>query len=261
MDRFSACYFCGQTDGVGETRVTGSDAATVSLCPDCAGKLDRLAAAAGDDLSLTDAADTGTDHAGSPDHSEEPGDAAPTSAAGEDTPETDGTTPASGADEDPGLREGTSRSFTASQAAGGRPESGSADRGTDDPTEDGDGETDAGATPESPAGDAADDVPASDSGSGPGRGTDAETESEAASPGPSEADVTAVPRQTYNKVVRLLQNRSFPVERSAVVSVATTAYGLSRRDCDRAIDALVDRDVLAESDDGETLYRSGDGKA
>ncbi len=64
------------------------------------------------------------------------------------------------------------------------------------------------------------------------------------------------PIETYNKVVRLLQNRSFPVERDTVVSVATSAYGLSRRDCEATIDALVEHGVLEESEDGRRLFRT-----
>jgi hypothetical protein len=68
--------------------------------------------------------------------------------------------------------------------------------------------------------------------------------------------VATVPRQTYNKVVRLLQNRSFPVERETVVSVAATAYDIDRRNCERTVDALVENGVLDESEDGERLFRA-----
>jgi transcription elongation factor Elf1 len=51
----------------------------------------------------------------------------------------------------------------------------------------------------------------------------------------------------YNRVMRLIQNRAFPVDRAEIESVAANAYELSRQDCARVIDAAIDRGLLAES--------------
>ncbi|MHB9285459.1 hypothetical protein ACKVMT_00285 [Halobacteriales archaeon Cl-PHB] len=52
----------------------------------------------------------------------------------------------------------------------------------------------------------------------------------------------------YNKVMRLLQNREFPVERDEIETVAANAYGLARADCAQVIDLAIDRDLLGERD-------------
>lgn len=55
----------------------------------------------------------------------------------------------------------------------------------------------------------------------------------------------------YYKVLRLLQNREFPVERSELTTVVTAAYDITEPQCDRILDAAVDRGVLVQ--DGSTL--------
>jgi predicted nucleic-acid-binding protein len=55
--------------------------------------------------------------------------------------------------------------------------------------------------------------------------------------------------RTYNRVVRLLQNREFPVERDEIEAVATNAYELSAAEFDAVIRVAVDRGVL-EAEDG-----------
>lgn len=55
----------------------------------------------------------------------------------------------------------------------------------------------------------------------------------------------------YNKVMRLVQNREFPVDRREIESVAANAYGLSHEDCERIIDAAIERGLLAQ--DGKHL--------
>lgn len=52
----------------------------------------------------------------------------------------------------------------------------------------------------------------------------------------------------YNKVMRLVQNREFPLDRTEIETVAANAYDISRRDCARILDAAVDRGLLAERD-------------
>ncbi|WP_247008803.1 hypothetical protein [Halorientalis litorea] len=54
---------------------------------------------------------------------------------------------------------------------------------------------------------------------------------------------------TAKKVIRLLQNREFPVDREEFEVVAASAYDLSPRDCADAIDALVAEGYVAEDGD------------
>lgn len=62
---------------------------------------------------------------------------------------------------------------------------------------------------------------------------------------------TRVDTGTYNRVVRLLQNREFPVATADIREVAVSAYDIDPADFRAAIDAAVDRGVLVE--DGDRL--------
>lgn len=57
---------------------------------------------------------------------------------------------------------------------------------------------------------------------------------------------TSITALEYNKVMRLLQNREFPVERAEIVEVAASAYNLAESDCAEVIDLAVDRGLLEE---------------
>ncbi|WP_159901671.1 hypothetical protein [Salinirussus salinus] len=62
-------------------------------------------------------------------------------------------------------------------------------------------------------------------------------------------EVTAtVSALEYNKVMRLLQNREFPVDRAEIETVAASAYELSESECAAVIDLAVDRGLIAERD-------------
>ncbi|WP_136687525.1 hypothetical protein [Halorhabdus amylolytica] len=63
-------------------------------------------------------------------------------------------------------------------------------------------------------------------------------------------------KSSYNKVVRLLQNREFPVEEEEITTVAGSAYGIGAREAGEVIDALVERGVLER--DGSRIRRSDD---
>ena len=49
----------------------------------------------------------------------------------------------------------------------------------------------------------------------------------------------------YNKVMRLLKNRPFPVDRAEIREVATSAYEISPAEFDAVIEAAVERDLIA----------------
>jgi hypothetical protein len=52
--------------------------------------------------------------------------------------------------------------------------------------------------------------------------------------------------QTYNKVVRLLQNRDFPIERSEIEGVAAGAYDVDIEECSAVIDAAIEKGLVAQ---------------
>lgn len=71
--------------------------------------------------------------------------------------------------------------------------------------------------------------------------------------GPSKTSLSAL---EYNRVMRMLQNREFPVDRQEIVAVASSAYDLTEQECTKVIDLAVDRGLLNEHD-GE-LHRPQD---
>jgi len=60
----------------------------------------------------------------------------------------------------------------------------------------------------------------------------------------------------YNKVMRLLQNREFPVDRAEIETVAASAYELAQSDCSSVIDLAIDRGLIDEK--GGELIRPDD---
>ena len=60
----------------------------------------------------------------------------------------------------------------------------------------------------------------------------------------------------YNKVMRLLQNREFPMARGAFVDLAANAYDLGEDAVESVLDAVIDQGALADRD-GE-LVRPGE---
>ncbi|NUB90226.1 hypothetical protein HT576_04140 [Haloterrigena sp. SYSU A121-1] len=59
-------------------------------------------------------------------------------------------------------------------------------------------------------------------------------------------DGTSQPPAAYGKVLRLLRNREFPMQRSAVESLAAGAYDLESSEVDAIIDHAIDRDEFVE---------------
>ena len=55
----------------------------------------------------------------------------------------------------------------------------------------------------------------------------------------------------YYKVLRLLQNREFPMERTDLTALVTGAYDVSEPQCERILEIAIERGVLVE--DGSTL--------
>ncbi|QSG11896.1 HNH/McrA nuclease domain containing protein [Halapricum desulfuricans] len=61
-------------------------------------------------------------------------------------------------------------------------------------------------------------------------------------------------RSEYNKVVRLLQNREFPVEIEEITVVARSAYGIDRDTTHAILSALIENEIL--EDRGDELVRA-----
>ena len=83
--------------------------------------------------------------------------------------------------------------------------------------------------------------------------TVSDTDATATADGDDEGDTTdeAEPTLTkleYNKVMRLLQNRPFPVDTAEIREVATSAYDIDPSEFDAVIEAAVSRDLIAVED-------------
>jgi len=106
---------------------------------------------------------------------------------------------------------------------------------TDDPLADGS----AGGSTESSSGESDGDAEAaeeSNGSSGDGSGSD-ESGSE---------HRVSMSRLENTKVMRLLENREFPVDKAEFVTVAANAYQVSQSDCEKVIDLAVEHDLLRE---------------
>lgn len=87
-----------------------------------------------------------------------------------------------------------------------------------------------------------------------GRGTDRTdgeptiggSDAAGASTGGSPDDVERPDADTYNRVVRLLQNREFPVNRSEFSELASSAYDIPADECANVIDYAIQRGELVE---------------
>lgn len=223
MADFEACYFCGSVPegSLREFAVvpralepTPDEQASVVLCPTCREKLTAL-------LEPVVAAATGERDGPSPTPAEGTG----ADRDADDAPSGD-RPPAPGGTDDADGPPGEGVTF-----GGG----GTADRGGAS------GPTDAGSHRSAPA-----DGPGSsrDVGAGTGRRDPYEAPHD---------DVVGEDSETYGKVLRLLKNREFPVQRAEIEEVAASAYELDPREVSDAIDAMVQKGLLI--DEGGALRR------
>ena len=74
---------------------------------------------------------------------------------------------------------------------------------------------------------------------------DGATDSADAESTQTDGDGPTLTKLEYNKVMRLLKNREFPVDRSEIREVATSAYQIDPAEFDAVIDAAIERDLLA----------------
>lgn len=108
------------------------------------------------------------------------------------------------------------------------------------PTDDTEGDDDAGGADDDPE----DDGPLADSAPG---AVDGATDGHADGESDDDEDVP----DGYYKVLRLLQNREFPMERSELTTLMTGAYDITEPQCERILETAIERGVLVE--DGSTL--------
>jgi len=257
MEQLSSCYFCGTAlDEPLGTYLLGGDSpgGRVTLCPTCHEKLETTFDAAGVDTDVLP-----EDDASKPaSHAETTGEEAGEAIDGEEESETaddnpvrtivGGATDEKGdeADDEPPQEEAQDEPAPEAMdaddilvdlgdedaldsTAGGSEETGQAETEPDAP---------GGFEPLEPADD------------GGAAGGDGESDQ----PGAGAPDRT-ISKREFNKVMRLLQNREFPVDRMEILTVATGAYDLRQPEVAQAIDLAIDRGVIDEDEEEGQLVR------
>ncbi|QGN06099.1 hypothetical protein Hrd1104_01505 [Halorhabdus sp. CBA1104] len=255
MDRLASCYFCGVAVEAPlqeypvvprDLRPGVEDQSTVVLCPECRRKLSTVVERVVDAATAPGAVN-GPDTAQETLSREEDREA---TRSGPDNSVLDGfdherpdLLEIDGAEDD----EGKSAGNHGSDARAGKQEETTDDRtGTTDPAPNRTSET----TEEQPG----DENP---TGASEGR---AETDEREDSTDGATDETTApaadadFSQSAYNRVVKLLQNREFPVDADDIQTVARSAYEIERRESEAVIDALIERDVIER--DGEQLRRA-----
>lgn len=235
MADLRSCYFCGtgpdgslESYGVVPSALDPSqdEQRSVVLCPDCRGKLTALLRpvvdAAGSParssagspgsggLSPADDEVTGLAESGG-DGGSDP--AEQTTSAGDSAANAGGSAGDSAADERDGTGEPSDRSVSFDESSEGGGEPSGSDSGLAASSDGSDG-----GTPESRPRD------------------------------PSAEALMGDDNEAYRKVIRLLQNREFPIRRAEIEDLATNAYQLAPGECSDAIDAIVQKGLLVEEE-------------
>jgi hypothetical protein len=211
MNRLSSCYFCGVApdESLRDYPLApgdGDPTAVVTLCPTCRRKLETVLS------TVTSSTAEG---------SEEP--AIVTEAAAElDAGGPEAFEPGTGDDESLAAEAGGTETLAAGDIETAADVTAAAEA-DDEPNPDLDSATDSrGGVPET--------------------GATAERSDEA-STGDDDRETTLSALE-YNKVMRLLQNREFPVDRTEIVDLAAGAYELTEPECDEIVDLAVDRGLV-----------------
>lgn len=239
MSELTACYFCGTALDAPVERypltppsIDATTGRSVALCPTCRRKLVTVLEIVGAefDAVVDDPAAADVDDAG--DTADQP----PTTAAA-----TDSADPTAGAADDETLEADTAQTGDATAASDDGHEA----------AEQTDEEDEIEATPDE--GDSAvtanaDPVPTAGDGGAAG---DDPTAEDAGPDDAAHAELLSSPEA--QKVIKLLQNREFPLEREEFEIVASNAYDIPMRDCEEVIDTLVAEGYVGE--DGAMLTR------
>ncbi|MFB6353793.1 MAG: hypothetical protein ABEJ92_06875 [Halobacteriales archaeon] len=223
MERLDACYFCGTAADapLQEVSISPRDrrgepdaAVTVTLCPTCEDKLERVLAGVFDHVESRDS-----------------GGARPATDEAADDPE-------------------------AAPAGGGRIDRIDVGSGAADGTPDASPPAERSGDAKPSASDAREAAAAADRDDA--EGDESRAHARATAGGPAGLDGVSV--DEYNRVMRLLKNREFPMPRSTFVDLATSAYDLGEATVEQVLDAVIDRGGLVER--GDELARpeaGGDG--
>ncbi|MFC7115904.1 hypothetical protein ACFQH2_14405 [Natronoarchaeum sp. GCM10025703] len=244
MSDFDACYFCGTavdapiaTYDVVPGAVSDEAGPTAALCPSCKGKLEKVFEPAlrrldwpGAETEITlDVADESTRSRGHTDEvAAEQSTGQPTTVRSRDDSNPDETSPSA------------TEAVTADAEASTGSQSTGFDEGIEIPPADADEQSEP-VVDDEPTG-AHDDPIAAPENTGESQRADEPCEDPTAESTPERPDT-----ETYNRVVRLLQNREFPVDRSEFETLASSAYEVTPGECERVIDYAIHRGELAES--------------
>jgi hypothetical protein len=268
MNQLSSCYFCGDALDASledhpvvppSLRSTASPQQTVVLCGSCKRKFDAVmdtvvaAVDEGEPADSTRGAGAGRESA-DPSHTAGSGsapdsDIETTLGEDDDVLRPVGEEGSSEADRKAGAPTGkdeasdaNERTYTSSRRAGYTGSDRSMDSGRDRSTDSDSGGSSHRRRDENSDGRSSDKREQADAEGSTGqnrRDSDDETE---ADDGP---DVTLT-RLENTKVMRLLKNREFPVVREDFVTVASSAYEVSPRDCDKVVELAIEHDLLRE---------------
>lgn len=276
MSDLTSCYFCGTALDAPVERypltppsIDATTGRSVALCPTCRRKLVKVLEIVGEEFDAVVAEDDADDD---------------TAAAAEDTatdesPEaTDEVATEEDATDETGEQEdATDETGEQQDSTGETDDPFEPTDETEDPfepatevAEDDSGTTDDEHGDDTPAGDSTDadspadsakstdvdpvaatDPTAGDGGANPGAEATDESESPADAGGGGKPDLLSTP--AAQKVIKLLQNREFPLEREEFEIVASNAYDIPMGDCEEVIDTLVAEGYVAE--DGSMLTR------
>ncbi|WP_136716082.1 hypothetical protein [Halorientalis salina] len=263
MSTLSSCYFCGialdapvEAHPIVPEGIPSDDDRTVSLCPTCRRKYHGLLDVAFDAVDGIDSIETTLDE--SVDLAEGAADVDD----GSTTVSPDSTDPTTDEPSGPSGKEDAADDDTADQDSDGErgsaPEDGSAatapdDEGAEvDARDESSAESDTDGESEDGTANADDDTREADSeqavdserpepAAASGAGDEGDDASDGAGDTPS---ILSTP--VAKKVVRLLQNREFPVEREEFAVVAANAYDIPEDDCADVIDTLVSEGYVGE---------------
>ncbi|WP_049924448.1 hypothetical protein [Halopiger djelfimassiliensis] len=228
MRALRSCDFCdGEATGTFEVlppelEPTEAQQRRVVLCPDCKDRLESLLEPLLARIDPDDDADA------------------------KPTPGDDGAGVVTSADDSTQNRSRTSNS-NATVSTGTDPSESTADDDAPDPERGPERERDSGAG----TGISFDnDVAASTAGETVDGANETVKQEQAREPSPHQSETAdATPPRAYGKVVRLLRNREFPMERSAVEDLAAGAYDLESE----AVEAIIDHAI----EDGEFVEKRG----
>jgi|GEM_PF-1161742 hypothetical protein len=257
METLSSCYLCGAALNKPDSTYR-LGAATVTLCSSCETRLEELLNAADSSLSLADIGSASSSVSGS---AETPETADTDRQTATDSAETH--TSSSPAPADASTQTDARSDALSSPAVDtNTPPDAGADEGTEEPATDPQAASGEQAVPDtrpdaassSESGAEIDTNTSSNTNTNTNTSTEPDTErpsnvpeSPATGASGAEHDVEITTRE-YRTLLRLLQNREFPVERAEIEAVAASAYGYSQAKCAAVIDAAVDRGRLTETD-------------